>query len=156
MADFKVCLPLVLNIALLIFFQLKNSLKKGLFHPNDLKTIGLGSIESSPYSPSPLNISKRTSPPTKHTMSHSRASSLSGSIGRSDARRTLSGSSDLERYTENEDEDYEDVFVKPSGSGKDLALFCFVHIRNLIGHIVLEEPETLQLTTRLSNKSWVL
>lgn len=98
-------------------------MKKGIFHPNDLKTIGLGSPGSSPISPPPLPLdipknNSKASPPV-HTRSHSRASSLGGSIGRSDARRTLSGSSDLERYTEAEDEDYEDVFVKPSGNSED-------------------------------------
>ncbi|GJJ15641.1 hypothetical protein Clacol_009919 [Clathrus columnatus] len=136
-------------------FKMKNSFKRGLFHPNDLKTIGLGPIESSPFSMSPLEIPKnnrKASPPTMHTMSHSRASSLSGSIGRSDARRALSGSSDLERYTEAEDEDYEDVFAKPNGSGKEIGFTQRVDNDVLL---VLEQPETLQLTTRLSNKSWL-
>jgi hypothetical protein len=48
--------------------------------------------------------------------SHSRASSVGGSVGRSDAKRALS-SSDFGRYTEGEDEDYEDVFAKPNGTG---------------------------------------
>jgi len=41
---------------------------------------------------------------------------MSGSFG----RRTYSSSSDLGdlgRYTEAEDEDYDDMFVKPNGSG---------------------------------------
>jgi hypothetical protein len=98
--------------------QMKNSVRKGLFHPNDIKTIGLGKISPSPATaPLPPDHSKavRPGPSPIASSSHSRASSVSGSFGRSDARRAMS-SSDFGRYTEGEDEDYEDVFAKPNGT----------------------------------------
>lgn len=97
---------------------MKNSLRRGLFHPSDIKTVGLGKVDSSP-STAPLlsDQSKRSTRASSiASSSHSRASSVSGSFGRSDARRTLS-SGDFGRYTEGEDEDYEDVFAKPNGAG---------------------------------------
>ncbi|KAF8513773.1 hypothetical protein JB92DRAFT_3083136 [Gautieria morchelliformis] len=111
--------------------KMKNSLRRGLFHPNDIKTVGLGKIEPSPLTaPLPLDQSKSMRA-TPIASSHSRASSVGGSVGRSDARRALS-SSDFGRYTEGEDENYEDVFAKSNGA-------------------VAEQPETLQLT----NRSWL-
>ncbi|KAF8583337.1 kinase-like protein [Ramaria rubella] len=119
-------------------FKMKNSIRKGLFHPNDIKTIGLEKIEPSPAT-APLlpdhSRNTRPGPSPFGASSHSRASSVSGSFGRSEANRA-SSSSDFGRYTEGEDEDYEDVFAKPNGT-------------------IAEQPGTLQLTTRLSNKSWL-
>ncbi|KAF8505364.1 hypothetical protein BU17DRAFT_101047 [Hysterangium stoloniferum] len=120
-------------------FKMKNSVRKGIFRPEDIKTVGLGQIELSPATaPLPPEHTKPTRPSAGPvcSLSHSRASSMGGSFGPSDAKRALSGSSDLERYTEGEDEDYEDVFAKPNGT-------------------VAEHAGTLQLTTRLSNKSWL-
>ena len=96
---------------------MKNSLRRGLFHPNDIKTVGLGKIEPSPLT-APLLSDQSKGMRASHiaSSSHSRASSVSGSFGRSDAKRALS-SSDFGRYTEGEDEDYEDVFAKPNGTG---------------------------------------
>ena len=97
---------------------MRNSIRKGLFHPNDIKTVGLGKIEPSPSTaPLPLDQSKDIRPIPVASSSHSRSSSVGGSFGRSDARRALS-SSDFGRYTEGEDEDYEDVFAKPNGTCK--------------------------------------
>ncbi|KDQ11479.1 hypothetical protein BOTBODRAFT_177313 [Botryobasidium botryosum FD-172 SS1] len=124
-------------------FKLRNSRRRGLFHPDDIKTIGLNNLSASPSpspSPSPRTTMGRSSssPITSVTnlSSHSRSSSVAGSLGRSDARRMLM-QSDFERYTEDEDEDYEDVFGKPNGTAAE--------------HVM----QTLQLNTRLSNKSWL-
>jgi hypothetical protein len=42
--------------------------------------------------------------------------SVSGSIGRSESKRIPS--SELGRYTEDDDEDYDDIFAKPNDSSK--------------------------------------
>ncbi|KIJ54808.1 hypothetical protein M422DRAFT_240892 [Sphaerobolus stellatus SS14] len=139
-------------------FKNKNSVRKGLYHPKDIKTFGLdiktfglGTVEPSPTS-APLPKSNAPSTPASASSSppssivnnkrpsptpltgHSRSSSMSGSLG----RRTISSGSDLERYTEPDEEDYDDMFAVGKVNGA-----------------VAEQPATLQLTTRLSNKSWL-
>ncbi|EKM79117.1 hypothetical protein AGABI1DRAFT_120578 [Agaricus bisporus var. burnettii JB137-S8] len=61
-----------------------------------------------------------------------------GSIGRADAKKIQSGNDldKFDKYAEEEDEDYEDVFGKPSGTNVEPPL------------------QSLRLNTRLSNKSW--
>ncbi|KII90830.1 hypothetical protein PLICRDRAFT_107006 [Plicaturopsis crispa FD-325 SS-3] len=135
-------------------FKMKNSFRRGLFHPDDIKTLGIGSVSPGPMSaPLPELVKKQSRqslspitgispglPPVKPA--HSRASSFvgsmggSGSLGRSEARR-IHSQSEFGKYTEDDDEDYEDVFGKPNGT--------------TIG----QPMQTLQLTTRLSNKSWL-
>jgi hypothetical protein len=123
-----------LSKVLSIYLQKKSTKKKGLYHPNDIKTVGLGSTSPVPLS-SPLptlsrqgslsrarrpGISPLTPPmgPTR-SLSHSRSSSmLVGSMGRMDSKRSLSRA-ELQRYTENEDEeDYDELFGKPLDSSK--------------------------------------
>ncbi len=125
---------------------MKNSVRRGLFHPNDIKTIGL-----QPPSPGPMTaplpgLAHRRSRPSLSVMAvgstsgpasaraHSRSSSFIGndSFGREQARRLQK---DLDKYADDEDEDYEDVFGKTNGTA---------------AHAM----QTLQLNTRLSNKSW--
>lgn len=67
---------------------------------------------------------------------HSRSSSFIGndSFGREQARR-FQKDLDLDKYADDEDEDYEDVFGKTNGTAA-------------------QAMQTLQLNTRLSNKSW--
>lgn len=122
-ADFKVfCNVMIfLQVSEPSGRQMKNSLRKGLFHPNDIKTIGLDKISSSPATaPLPPDRSKpgRSGPSPRASSSslHSRASSVSGSLGRTDANRALSSSA-FGQYTEEDNEDYEDVFAKPNGTG---------------------------------------
>ena len=55
------------------------------------------------------------------------------SFGREQARRLQK---DIDKYAEADDEDYEDVFGKANGTSS-------------------HPMQTLQLNTRLSNKSWV-
>lgn len=114
-------------------FKMKTSVRRGLFHPNDIKTVGLA--PSSPGAKSaplpdvngprhsraqshPLNIATPLSATPFTTRSHSRspsfAGSSSGSLGKSDARRAAS--QEFNKYAEDDDEDYDDVFGKPNGS----------------------------------------
>ncbi|KAI0035206.1 hypothetical protein K488DRAFT_76773 [Vararia minispora EC-137] len=134
-------------------FKLKNSLRRGLFHPDDIKTIGLGNTSPGPrtaplpdVSPSHLSMqaqqATRTFSTTRkhrptaggHGRSPSFASSSAGeSVGRSEMRR-LASENGFDKYAETDDEDYDDVFGKPNGQ---------------------TEGHPMQLTTRLSNKSWL-
>ncbi|KAF8208416.1 hypothetical protein K438DRAFT_1812186 [Mycena galopus ATCC 62051] len=163
-------------------FKMKNSFRQGLFHPDDIKTFGLGRSPPAPLSaPSlsglfnrstsnpkptrpPLSPLVTVSPvagptsaanprantnsgsispvPPSMRLSHSRSSSfagtsvgIGGSVGRAEARRMLN-EVEFGKYAEEDDEDYEDVFGKPNG-------------------MTLEQPPALQLTTRLSNRSWL-
>ncbi|KAI6114307.1 hypothetical protein F5141DRAFT_1105796 [Pisolithus sp. B1] len=132
-------------------FKMKNSIRPGLFHPDDIKVLGITPSSPGPKSAplpglsrktsrSSLNIAGPNGPSSSHVRSHSRSSSLvgsnaSGSFGRSEAKRA--SSHEFDKYAEEDNEDYDDVFGKASGS-------------------TLEQPmQTLQLNTRLSNKSWL-
>ena len=126
---------------------MKNSVRGGLFHPKDIKTFGL-----QPPSPGPMTaplpgLNHRRSRPSLSIISagpasgpasaraHSRSSSFVGndSFGREQAKRLQA---DFDKYAEDDDEDYEDVFGKANGTSA-------------------QPMQTLQLNTRLSNKSWV-
>jgi hypothetical protein len=116
-------------------FKMKTSVRRGLFHPNDIKTVGLAlaspSAKSAPlpdalnamghsrtqsHPVTPLSASPFTGP--TNTRSHSRspsfAGSSNGSLGRSDVRRLAS--QEFNKYAEDDDEDYDDVFGKTNGS----------------------------------------
>src|ERR1700722_9392630 len=116
---------------------MKNSSRRGLFHPDDIKTVGLSGspgplsaplpgpikLSSRPPSSSLLAVGSSTfGPPSTHRGLHSRSPSLSGmsggtgSLGRSESRRAQS-QTEFEKYTEDDDENYEDVFGKPNGAG---------------------------------------
>lgn len=156
---------------------MKNSVRRGLFHPDDIKTLGLASTGPGPLS-APLPKLARTSSrpalspitapaaasfgPASATSPHinqPRSASLAGplgsggSFGRAEARR-LHNQTEFGKYTEDDEEDYEDVFGKLNGTGESYAL---VHRRcRLTAILATEHPmQTLQLNTRLSNKSWV-
>lgn len=120
---------------------MKNSFRRGLFHPDDIKTIGLGQAPAGPVS-APL-VHKRSRPslstlippssagsgPPSARSSHSRSSSFvgsgSGSFGRADARRVQSPS-EFDKYAEDDDDDnYEDVFGKATGPCKCLLAAFF-------------------------------
>ncbi|KZV90279.1 hypothetical protein EXIGLDRAFT_837889 [Exidia glandulosa HHB12029] len=169
-------------------FKSRNT-RRGLFHPDDIKTVGLSASPGPQTAPLPRTQSpdaflpdfpspgKRASPlprtasplpprsatatPTtfskRPNLGHGRSSSSSvvplagaSSLGRADGRRLSSGNYNglstpltspsevaLQQYTEDEDdEDYDDVFAKVNGSEREVT-------------------ETLQLNTRLSNKSWL-
>ncbi|KIJ62679.1 hypothetical protein HYDPIDRAFT_30272 [Hydnomerulius pinastri MD-312] len=135
-------------------FKMKNSVRRGLFHPDDIKVLGITPSSPGPMSAPLPGLSRKPSrpslspvgpngPPHGSMRSHSRSSSFvgsgssgSGSFGRSEAKRVAS-SNEFDKYAEEDDEDYDDVFGK-------------------IGGTTLEQPiQTLQLNTRLSNKSWL-
>ncbi|KZT69616.1 Pkinase-domain-containing protein [Daedalea quercina L-15889] len=135
-------------------FKLKNSFRRGLFHPNDIKTYGLGSTSPGPMTaPLPDLSHKKSRPglspvvsnpplagPSSARSAHSRSSSFvgpsgSGSFGRAESKRFPS-QPEFGKYAEDDDEDYDDVFGKANGTAS-----------HPIG--------TLQLNTRLSNKSWL-
>ncbi|KAF9221524.1 hypothetical protein BS17DRAFT_809903 [Gyrodon lividus] len=135
-------------------FKMKNSVRRGLFHPDDIKTLGIAPSSPGPMSAPLPGLSRKPSRPSLSPAgpngalpgsmrTHSRSSSLvgpgssgSGSFGRSEAKRVAS-SNEFDKYAEEDDEDYDDVFGKVSGT-------------------TLEQPmQTLQLNTRHSNKSWL-
>ncbi|KAI9573496.1 hypothetical protein HD554DRAFT_2013230 [Boletus coccyginus] len=135
-------------------FKMKNSVRRGLFHPDDIKTLGIAPSSPGPTSAPLPSLSRKPSrpslspagangPPSGSIRSHSRSSSFvgsgsssSGSFGRSEAKRVTS-SHGFHKYAEEDDEDYDDVFGKVNGT-------------------TLEQPmQTLQLNTRYSNKSWL-
>ncbi|KIY52431.1 Pkinase-domain-containing protein [Fistulina hepatica ATCC 64428] len=116
-------------------FKVRNSFRRGLFHPDDIKTVGLKASPQGPMTaplPPTAPFSAAPTPsPTTPTASSLRSTSGSPSPSRADVR-SLFG-----KYTEDEEEDYDDVFGKPNGTTNGVA------------------PEALRLTTRLSNKSWL-
>jgi hypothetical protein len=125
---------------------MKNSVRRGLFHPDDIKVLGL-SGSPGPLSAPVLSLSRKASRsaispastpgapfgPASSRPAHSRSASLvapsssgnNGSFGPSDARR-ISSQTEFDKYTEEDDEDYEDVFGKPNGNRKSTP-FGFVH-----------------------------
>lgn len=158
-ADFKVHLPHTMECdetnRCVVHSQLKNS-KKGLFHPDDIKTIGLGPVDPAPKSAPLIPLNKKSSRPmlgggfpsssqqgplnsAPALGSHGRSTSLttpnsgsgSGSFGRAEARRAQS-QTEFGKYTEDDDEDYDDVFGKPNGNGVYFSLL-FVALR-IVSH----------------------
>ncbi len=132
-------------------FKMKTSVRRGLFHPNDIKTVGLAPVspsarsaplpdvlnasghsrtQSHPLNPvTPLSASLFTAPTSarSHSRSPSFAGSSSGSLGRSEAQRLAS--QEFNKYAEDDEEDYDDVFGKPNGS-----CGCFFLFRLGMGH----------------------
>lgn len=117
-------------------FKMKTSVRRGLFHPDDIKTVGLAPPSPGPktaplpdtamgrapqrqQSPVlPASASPFVTAPSLSVRAHSRSPSLagssSGSFGKSDTRRLAN--SEFNKYAEEDDEDYDDVFGKPNGS----------------------------------------
>ncbi|KAG5719270.1 Cytokinesis protein sepH [Termitomyces sp. T112] len=137
-------------------FKMKNSVRRGLFHPDDIKTVGLAPSAPGPLSAPLPTLTPNPSHPALNPVtspsglsfsplsavaqgSHSRSSSLTpssgGSFGRAEARQAQEKA--FGKYAEDDNENYEDVFGKLNGS--------------LVG----QPMQTLQLNTRLSNKSWL-
>lgn len=129
-------------------FKMKTSVRRGLFHPNDIKTVGLAPISPSAKSAplpdvlnptghsrtqshplnipvTPLSALPFTAPATarSHSRSPSFAGSSSGSFGRSEAQKLTN--QEFNKYAEDDDEDYDDVFGKPNGSCAFFILFVF-------------------------------
>lgn len=133
-------------------FRMKNGSRRGLFHPDDIPrmstrpTLGELSLDLTPTKgrpqsgqyarpdPSPITPPPQSAP----VLGHHRTASQShpaGSLGRAELRKAQT--QELERYTEDEDEDYEDVFGKPGSNAPEVQM------------------HTLQLNTRLSKRSWL-
>ena len=113
------------------YFQMKNNVRRGLFHPDDIKIIGLSSIAPGPVSAPLPSLSRKPSrpsisplgslgPSSASSYSHSRTGSLvtplgAGSFGRAEAKN-LKNQTEFGKYTEDDEEDYEDVFGKPNAT----------------------------------------
>ena len=156
---------------------MKTSVRRRLFHPNDIKTAGLTPVSPSAKSAPlpdvlsaighsctqshPLNLvtllaaSPFTGPAgtRSHSWSLSFAGSSGGSFGRSNMRRLAS--QEFNKYAEDDD-----VFGKPNGSCVcSFFILFYILVCHTIGWanyrmrtVVLEHPvQTLQLNTRLSN-----
>lgn len=115
-------------------FKIKNSFRRGLFHPDDIKTVGLAPPSPGPKTAPLPGLTHRRSRPSLHTLGpsasgsstphHSRSSSSSyvgpssGSFGRTEAKR-LASQPEFGKYAEEDDEDYDDIFGKPAnGTGE--------------------------------------
>ena len=117
-------------------FKMKNSFRKGLFHPDDIKTLGLMPSSPGPKTAPLPELGRRSSRPVlspltaapgypgplsarSHSTSHSRSSSFvgstNGSFGRAEVKK-LEQQSEFGKYAEDDDEDYDDVFGKPNGT----------------------------------------
>ena len=123
--------------------QMKNSFRHGLFHPNDIKTVGLGSSSPGPKTAPLPSLSRRPSRPSLNPLpspgpssnptsrGHSRSSSFAsppngGSFGRADARR-LHSQPEFIKYTEDDEEDYDDIFGKPNGTCESAQTYRDAH-----------------------------
>lgn len=117
---------------------MKNSVRRGLFHPNDIKTYGLGNTSPGPMTAplpelghrksrpglSPVVATPSLSGPSSARNVHSRSSSIvggNGSFGRAESRRFPS-QPEFGKYAEADDEDYDDVFGKANGTGRSSAV----------------------------------
>lgn len=117
--------------------KLKNSLRRGLFHPDDIKTIGLAPVRSGPMSAPLPGLSRKSSRPSispRGTLGsssgsgvvtpvsgHHRSNSFAnGSLGKTDFQKQQA---EFGKYAEDDEEDYEDVFGKPNASCEYANLF---------------------------------
>jgi hypothetical protein len=130
--------------SMLIAFQARNPSSRGLIWPSDIHTVGLTGgpltvspgpktaplpshspvpsppstiFRRSPLSPTPMRRPSSATPPGTYSRATSLAVIGTGSMGRADARRVAS-TTELERYTEDEDEGYDDIFGKVGASGQ--------------------------------------
>lgn len=110
---------------------MKNNVRRGLFHPDDIKIIGLSNIAPGPVSAPLPSLSRKPSrpsisplgslgPSSASSYSHSRTGSLAtplsaGSFGHAEAKK-LQNQTEFGKYTEDDEEDYEDVFGKPNAT----------------------------------------
>ena len=119
---------------------MKNNVRRGLFHPDDIKIIGLSNIAPGPLSAPIPSLSRKSSrpsisplgsfgPSSASSYSHSRSGSLAtplgstGSFGQAEAKK-LQNQTEFGKYTEDDEEDYEDVFGKPNATCKLVGRMC--------------------------------
>ncbi|KZT60691.1 Pkinase-domain-containing protein [Calocera cornea HHB12733] len=137
--------------------KLKITNGKGkLMRPEDIKTVGLEAGASAKTAP-PMNKQSRPSisplSAAFESPNHGRSQSFTAgsmSLGRATGLRSQS-SRELQKYSESEDEDYDDVFGKPTTSSKKRTLAEW----HLLIPMIDAGIETLKLNTRLSSKSWL-
>ncbi|KIY69316.1 Pkinase-domain-containing protein [Cylindrobasidium torrendii FP15055 ss-10] len=135
-------------------FKMKNSLRKGLFHPDDIKTFASSDVVAGPLSAPILGLNKTPRPslspirtpsglafsgPASASIrgTHSRSSSFVGTIGSGSGSfgRASEKMAEFDKYAEDDDEDYDDVFGKSNGPSS-------------------VSSDRLKLTTKLSDRSW--
>ncbi|KAF8746478.1 Serine/Threonine protein kinase, catalytic domain, partial [Rhizoctonia solani] len=151
-------------------FKMKNGSRRGLFHPDDIPrmtrpTVSELALDLTPTKVRPLSgqfarpdPSPITPPPQSAPVlggQHRTASQShpAGSFGRK-SHLQGQGQSELDRYTEDEDEDYEDVFGKPGSNGRFSSVVPgSSKLRDILAPEV--QMHTLQLNTRLSKRSWL-
>ena len=98
---------------------MKNSVRRGLFHPDDIKTMGLAAAAGPAPLSAPLpGLVRKPSRPSINTFDnqYARGGSLAsapggGSFGRNEAKKAQS-QAEFGKYAEADEEDYEDVFGK--------------------------------------------
>jgi len=154
-------------------FKMKNTSRRGLFHPDDIKTLGLAPSSPNPRTAPLPELTRKPSKPSlspmlsssgfggsvahrTHVRSSSFATSGSGSFGRSEVHKMYQ--SEFGKYKEGDDEDYDDVFGKPNGACTSFVASSVQLDAADLQFVIkaAEQPvQTLQLNTRLSNKSWV-
>ena len=118
-----------------IILQMKNNVRRGLFHPDDIKIIGLSNVAPGPVSAPLPSLSRKPSrpsisplgsigPSSASSYTHSRTGSLAtpGSFGHAEAKK-LQNQTEFGKYTEDDEEDYEDVFGKPNATCELAGLF---------------------------------
>ncbi|KAG6891524.1 hypothetical protein C0992_005059 [Termitomyces sp. T32_za158] len=155
-------------------FKMKNSVRRGLFHPDDIKTVGLAPSVPGPLSAPLPTLNRKPSRSALNTVatpagpsfsplsagvqgSQSRSTSLTpgsgGSFGHAEARRAQEQA--FGKYAEDDDENYEDVFGKLNGSCVYTSRFSMdaTKVLNTQYPVIGQPMQTLQLNTRLSNKS---
>lgn len=114
-------------------FKLKNGSRRGLFHPKDIQTLGIKPPSPGPRTAPilpPMNVGRPSGMPSisrsnssSQPHSHARSSSFAGSIGRAKSigraeAIQVAQSQEFDKYAEEPDEDYDDLFGKTSGPGK--------------------------------------
>ncbi len=138
----------------------QSSHRKGLFHPDDIKTLGLNGMNGPSTAPSKIRSASATEPPapTVRTIArtssagsrppysplqspsilspstnsnHQRSMSHTGSVGRAAMQRQKS-SSELDRYTESDEEDYDDVFAKANETSLSKSNVCYSPLMNTL------------------------
>lgn len=109
---------------------MKNSFRKGLFHPDDIRTVGLTPSSPGPKTAPLPGLYHKTSRPSLNPLptsgpsttgqGHHRSLSFvnGGSAGRAEAKR-LHSQPEFGKYTEDDDdEDYDNIFDKANGTCK--------------------------------------
>ncbi|KAF8955254.1 hypothetical protein BDZ97DRAFT_1674389 [Flammula alnicola] len=122
-------------------FKMRNSIRRGLFHPDDIKTIGLAAAAGPGPVSAPLpGLSRKASRPAPIANA--------GSFGRAEAKKAQN-QAEFGKYAEDDEEDYEDVFGKVNATCK------FSFSTWMLARTMEQPMQTLQLNTRLSDKSWL-